>query len=123
MATFAADADLEGTIGVPVFSVHAINDPTAFVEMQHSFAQTMARGGSASRLVQVYTDHSVHSYLADAVYIAAAQSLLDWVQRGDKPTPQAWAARCAALTGGSDCKVRPGYAPAPLESRVAPRER
>lgn len=123
LATFAADADLDGTIAVPVFSVHAINDATAFVEMQHSFAQTMARGGNAARLVQAYTDHAEHSYLADAVYVAAAQSLLDWVQRGDKPTPQSWAARCASLPGGENCKARPNYAPAPLESRVPPRER
>ena len=103
----------------------AIDDPTAFVEMQTSFADTMARGGSAQQLVQAYTSHAEHSYLADAVYVASAAALLAWVDRGDKPTPTSLAQACETLQAqwGTGCRMRPDYRPAALDSRVPPRQR
>jgi hypothetical protein len=121
----AEDTDPQGRIGVPVLTVHAVDDPTAFVEMQSTFADTMARGGSAERLVQVFTAHAEHSYLADAVYVAAASALLEWTRRGTKPTPAGVAQACDALQAlwGAGCRMLPDYRPAPLDSRVAPRDR
>ena len=123
--TLADDTDLQGRIQVPVLSLHAIDDPTAFVEMQTSFADTMARGGSAQQLVQAYTSHAEHSYLADAVYVASAAALLAWVDRGDKPTPTSLAQACETLQAqwGTGCRMRPDYRPAALDSRVPPRQR
>jgi hypothetical protein len=37
---------------VPALTVHAIDDPVAFVELQSTFRDTMAATGHASRLVQ-----------------------------------------------------------------------
>jgi len=124
-AAFAADAGLQGRIVVPVLTLHAIDDPTAFVELESTFRDTMARGGSAERLVQVYGDDHSHSYLADAEYVAAIRSLLDWVEQGVRPTAQGIAARCAALepvfepTQG--CRFKPEFVPQPLAARVPPR--
>jgi hypothetical protein len=125
VARMVEDTDLTGRIPVPVISLHAVGDPTAFVEMQSTFLDTMTRGGSADRLVQLYTGHTVHSYLADPVYVAAVQGLLAWAGGGAKPTPEALAQRCQALEAqwGAGCQIQPGYRPPPLESRVYPRER
>ena len=123
VAQFTQDTGLTGRIGVPVLSVHAVDDPTAFVELESAFRETMERGGSGARLVQAYTAHDTHSYLADAVYPTALEALLRWVDTGEKPTPAGLAARCAQLEAawGAGCRLLPDYRPAPLEARVAPR--
>ncbi len=124
VAAFAADTDPQGRIPVPVLSLHAVDDPTAFVELQSQFRDTMAQGGSAERLVQVFTADAEHSYLSDAQYLAAMAALLDWVERADKPTPASVAERCEAHdTDGRGCRFLPSYKVAPLESRIAPRRR
>ena len=123
VARLAADTDLTGRIGVPVISAHAIGDPTAFVEMQHAFAKTMREGGSADRLVQVFTADNQHSYWSDPPYPALFEALLAWIERGDKPTPASIAERCKALesTFGPGCRFVPDYVAPPLESRVPAR--
>ena len=123
VAALATDTDPTGRIGVPVISLHAIGDPTAFVELESAFRETMQRGGSAQRLVQTFTEDHEHSYLNDPVYPTLLAALLQWVERGDKPTPAAIAARCQALQArfGPGCRFVPDYQPAPLAARVAPR--
>jgi hypothetical protein len=125
LARFADDTDPNGRIPVPVLTVHGIHDAIAFVEMDHSFAQTMAAAGRGDALVQTFTDESEHSYLNDAAYVALLESLVTWVQAGAKPTPRSVADGCtkASATYPSRCRFVPGYAPAALESRVAPRRR
>ena len=124
-AAFAADAGLAGRIAVPVLTMHAIDDPTAFVELESTFRERMVQGGSADRLVQTFTDEHEHSYLADAEYVAAMAALMAWVERGEKPTPQGIAAAClgvdAAFAPAAGCRFRPDYRPRPLASRVPPR--
>ncbi len=123
VATFQADAGLSGRIGVPVLTVHGTGDPTAFVELESAFADTMARGGSAQRLVQTFTDDTQHSYLADPVYPTLFAALLAWADSGVKPTPAGIAQSCKAFeaTYGPGCRFLPDYRPAPLSARVAPR--
>jgi hypothetical protein len=120
---FEEDTGLRGRIAVPVLTVHAIGDPTAFVELESAFRDTMVQGGSGERLVQVFTQHAQHSYLADPVYPTALELLLAWAEGGAKPTPEAFAERCRAneATFGPGCRVDPGYRPAPLSARVPPR--
>lgn len=125
VARFAADTDPGGRIPVPVLTVHAVHDPVAFVELEHAFRSTVQAAGRGDALVQVFTGHGEHSYLADAVYPALMEALLGWVERGDKPTPQGIAARCQALqaTWGPGCELLPAYQPPPLDQRVVPRQR
>lgn len=120
---FAADTDPTGRIAVPVVTLHAIGDPTAFVELESAFKRAMEQAGASRWLVQAYTEHREHSYLADSVYPAALAALLDWIDTGTKPTAAAIAERCSALesTFGPGCRFAPGYQPAPLAARVAPR--
>jgi alpha-beta hydrolase superfamily lysophospholipase len=124
VARFAEDTDLTGRIAVPVLTVHAINDPTVFVEQHSTLRQTFERAGNGARLVQTYSDHSEHSYLSDPTYVALFDALLQWVDKGVKPTPASVAAGCqrAEAAYGAGCRIRPDYQPAPLEARVAPRQ-
>lgn len=126
VAAFAADTDPNGRIPVPVLSVHGIGDATAFVELDHAFAETMRRAGTADHLVQTFTAHSDHSYLADPVYATLLAALERWVQQGVKPTPATVAADCKtreASFNGTACEFRPEFRPAPLDTRVLPRQR
>ena len=122
---FGADTDPNGRIGVPVLSVHGINDPTVFVEVDSVFQATMARAGTAGHLVQTFTDDNEHSYLSDPVYPTLVEALLQWVGQGVKPTPAGIAARCPQLEAafGPGCRFLPGYRPAALDERTAARQR
>jgi hypothetical protein len=124
VARFAEDADLTGRIAIPVLTVHGINDPTAFVELESAFRQTMQGAGNGARLVQVYSDHNTHSYLSDPTYVALFDALNRWIDRGEKPTPATVAEGCkrAEAVFGVGCKILVNYQPAPLEARVAPRQ-
>ena len=123
VARFAADTDLTGRIPVPVLTVHGIDDPTAFVEMDDSFRRTMAAAGTAGHLVQTFTAHDTHSYLADPVYPALLDALQAWLSTSQAPTPQAVADRCEALAPrfGPGCRFQPGYRPPALATRVPER--
>ncbi|MFT4241303.1 MAG: hypothetical protein QM569_03365 [Acidovorax sp.] len=127
VARFAQDADLQGSIPVPVLTAKGIGDPTAFVELDAQFKATMERGGSGARLVQTFTRHDTHSYLSDPTYPTLLAALLRWVDEGDaaKPTPEAIARQCAPMEArfGKGCAFAPDYVPAPLATRVAERER
>jgi len=124
VARFAADTDPTGQIPVPVLTVHAIDDPIAFVEMEHTFADTMARAGHADTLVQVFSEDHDHSYISDATYVATLNALMQWIREGKKPTPESVAAGCMAAQTQfkSTCHIRPEYHPAALDSRVTPRQ-
>ncbi len=125
VATLAADADPTGRIPVPVLTMHAIDDPTAFVELESTFRRTMERAGRSTALVQLFTQDSEHSYLSDAQYVTAMQALLTWIERGVVPTPQQVAASCPTVARlyapDSGCRFLPEYQPASLASRVPAR--
>ncbi|MCR5868660.1 S9 family peptidase [Aquincola sp. J276] len=122
---FAEDTDPTGRIPVPVLSTKWIDDPTAFVELDAYFAQVMAQGGSADRLVQTFTTRGTHSYISDPTYPTLMNALLAWVEQGSKPTPASVAQQCPALeaTFGAGCSFAPDYRPAALDTRVPPRTR
>ena len=121
-ARFAADTDPTGDIRVPVLAVHGIGDATAFVELQHHFRQVMEKAGRGEQLVQTYVRSDQHSYLGDSAYPPLFDALLAWVERGEKPTATGIAQRCeAGAARWGACAFDAGYAPAALETRVAPR--
>jgi pimeloyl-ACP methyl ester carboxylesterase len=122
---FSADTDPQGRINVPVLTMHGINDAVAFVELESTFKDTMTNGGSAARLVQVFTRDDNHSYTSDAQYVTAMRALLDWVASGNRPTPASIASQCAVVATNFEattgCRFLPEFQPQPLASRVPPR--
>ena len=85
----------------------------------------MQQGGSGERLVQTFTTRGTHSYISDATYATLASALLRWVETGARPTPAGIAAACPAFEArhGAGCSFDPAYQPAPLQTRVPPRQR
>lgn len=122
VAAFGADTDPRGSIPVPVVTVHGINDPVAFVELESAFKSTMTAGGSADRLVQTFTQDQDHSYTSDAHYVTAMRALIDWVQLGKKPTPASIAASCNEVAvdfePAKGCRFQPDFIPKALATRV-----
>ena len=125
-ARFAADVDHQGRFAVPVISAHAINDATVFVEGQDTLRQRMTAAGNGGRLVQAFVASKEHSYWGDAHYPVLFEALLNWVEKGQKPTPAGIAQRCqqqqvARAAPATDCAFSPDHAPQPLATRVFPR--
>ncbi|GGQ18374.1 alpha/beta hydrolase family protein [Streptomyces mutabilis] len=117
------DSDLTGKVSLPVLTLHAIDDPTAFVEHEAAYRATLRGAGRSGNLVQTFTDEHEHSSLSDSEYANSIAALDDWVRSGRKPTPRSVAASCATFDAkyGSGCHYEPGYHPASYASRVLPR--
>jgi hypothetical protein len=105
--------------------MHAIDDPTAFVELEETFRRTMERAGRGTALVQLFTQDSEHSYLSDAQYVSAMRALSAWIEQGTVPTATGVATSCATVDlmydPANGCRFVPSYVPPPLASRVPSR--
>ncbi|WP_254389419.1 hypothetical protein [Streptomyces sp. AC550_RSS872] len=117
------DSDLTGKVSVPVLTLHAIDDPTAFVEHEAAYRDTLHGARRDGHLVQTFTREREHSELSDAEYAASLAALDTWVRKGSKPTAGSVAASCEAFdrTYGTGCFHDPEFRPAPYASRVEPR--
>ena len=125
LAELAHDSDLTGKVSIPVLTLHAIDDPTAFVEHEAAYRRVRERAGTAALLVQTFSKESEHSYLATPQYPALLEALLAWIDKGEKPSPQSVAALCGKYTSAYEggCHFDTTYRPQPYESRVYPRQR
>ncbi|MFG2965072.1 hypothetical protein ACGFZS_17515 [Streptomyces sp. NPDC048288] len=117
------DSDLTGRVSIPVLTLHAIDDPTAFVEHEAAYRATLRGAHRDGHLVQTFTHESEHSALSDAEYADSIAALDGWVRTGRKPTPRAIADSCAAFDRiyATGCFYDPAFRPASYASRVRPR--
>jgi pimeloyl-ACP methyl ester carboxylesterase len=124
VAALAADSDLTGAVTVPIVTLHAIDDPTAFVEHEAHYHAVLERAGTAALLEQNFVAESVHSKLHAPEYPAVLDALMRWIETGRKPTPPEIAAACPAYQKryGESCAFRPDFHPRPYDTRVYPRE-
>ena len=124
VAELGYDSDLTGQITIPVVTIHAIDDPTAFVEHEARYREAVDRAGNGRLLVQTFTREAEHSKLNTPQYAAALRALREWIDRGVKPTAEAMAASCQDFRTvyGEQCLFDSAYQPAPYSSRVYPRE-
>jgi len=122
-ARFVADVDHAGRFKVPVLTTHGVGDSTVFVEGHDTLRQRMQAAGNGHRLVQTFVDSREHSYLGDATYPPLFESLLRWMEQGEKPTPASIAQRCRDLKPAqvAECRFLPDFTPRPLASRIPPR--
>ncbi|MGD1223054.1 hypothetical protein AB9Q10_32025 [Streptomyces krungchingensis] len=117
------DSDLTGRISLPVLTMHAIDDPTAFVEHEAAYRASVEAAHRGKHLVQTFTEESEHSELSDSEYANSIAALDAWVRTGKKPTPRSVASSCARFDRvyGTGCFYDPDFRPAPYASRVRPR--
>lgn len=117
------DSDVTGAVPIPVLTVHAIDDPTAFVEHEAAYRASLEGAHRGGLLVQNFTRESEHSELSSSEYAAAMRSLATWVRTGHRPTARSVAASCPAFDAayGTGCFFEPGYVPRSYASRVYPR--
>lgn len=117
------DSDLTGEIGIPVLTVHAIDDPTAFVEHESAYAASVRGAGRSVNLVQTFTHESEHSALSDSEYATAVEALSAWIRTDRRPTPQGLAGNCGThdATYKTGCFFDPSFKPSPYAERVEPR--
>ncbi|GHC67998.1 hypothetical protein [Streptomyces flavofungini] len=117
------DADLTGKVSIPVLTLHAIDDPTAFVEHEAAYRATLRGAGRARHLVQTFTRENEHSGLSAAEYANSLAALDGWVRKGKKPTPASVAASCPDFdaTYGTGCFYDRRFVPGEYASRVRAR--
>ncbi|NBB53136.1 hypothetical protein GVN24_33175 [Rhizobium sp. CRIBSB] len=113
VARLAWDSDLSGQIALPTLTVHAIHDPTVFVSHEAMYRQTVADAGRANLLVQTFTDEDEHSKLSTPQYAALLAALADWIETGQRPTPQGIADACPAFATlySEPCRFVPDFVP------------
>lgn len=123
-AALKADGDLTGKLPIPVVSIHSMNDPQVPVEAQSVYHDAVASAGSADRLVQAYTDERGHTAQSAAELAAALDAVVQWVEKGVKPTAQSIAATCEQLRASLEgpCAWHPEFTPKPYASKFYPRE-
>lgn len=123
MRDLAYDSDLSGRLTIPTLTMHAEDDPTAFVELESVFHDTVAKARRDALLVQSFTDEHEHSKLATPEYAALFRAMMAWITLGQKPSSAALADRCAEAQKiyGEACHFDPEFHPPPLAARVYPR--
>jgi hypothetical protein len=123
-AALKADGDPTGVLPVPVVSIHSINDPQVVVEAQSAYQDAVKAAGSGDRLVQAFTDESAHTGQSSPELAAGLDALMQWIEKGTKPTAQSIAAGCEQLRASLDgpCHYHPEYTPKPYATRYYTRE-
>jgi hypothetical protein len=121
VAALKADGMPTGALQVPVISIHSINDPQVVVEVQSAYRDTVDAAGHRDRLVQAFTDENLHTGQSAPEIAAALDSVMQWVEQGTKPTPQAIATSCEQLRASLDgpCRYHPEFTPKPYNTRYA----
>lgn len=117
------DSDLTGKVAIPVLTLHAIDDPTAFVEHEAAYRASLQGAHREKHLVQTFTGESEHSGLSNSEYANSISALDTWVRTGKRPTPRSIAASCAAFddTYGTGCFYDPDFHPGSYAARVNAR--
>ena len=123
-ALLKADGEPNGTLPVPMVSLHSINDPQVVVESQSVYRDAVNAAGNGDRLVQAFTDEAAHTGQSAPELAAAIGALSDWIEKGQKPTPQSIADRCqqSRTAYPGPCRYHPDFVPKAFSTRFYPRE-
>ncbi|GAA4011197.1 DUF6351 family protein [Allokutzneria multivorans] len=117
------DSDPTGATTIPTLTMHAIDDPTAFVEHESAYRASREGAGTAGKLVQTFTRESEHSGLSNSEYATAISELAKWAGTGRAPAPTAISNACKGFdaTYGTGCFFDPAYKPGDYASKVYAR--
>lgn len=97
VAELAYDSDLSGLIVAPVITVHGIHDPVAPVSHESAYRRTIEGAGRGDLLVQNFTEEAEHSRLSVPAYPTIFSALMNWIEKGQKPTQASIKAACPAF--------------------------
>ncbi len=124
VAQLKADGEPTGALPLPVVSIHSLNDPQVVVEVQSAYWAAVERAGSGERLVQAFTDENEHTGQSAPELAAALDALMQWIEKGTKPSAQTIAADCERRreTFAGRCSYHPEYSPKPYGTRYYSRE-
>ena len=124
VAALKADGEPMGALPIPVITVHSINDPQVAVEYEREFADRVKAAGKSNLLVQAYTDEDQHAAQSAAEVAGAMGQLVQWLDKGPKPTAQSIADACGKMRERYEgpCRFHPEYAPKPYNSRYYDRQ-
>ncbi|MBB3952541.1 alpha/beta hydrolase family protein [Aureimonas jatrophae] len=75
------DSELTGRIVLPTVTLHAKDDPTAFVSLEQRYRDAVEAAGNGDLLVQHVTDEREHSKLADEGYVRVFGEVVEWVDK------------------------------------------
>jgi pimeloyl-ACP methyl ester carboxylesterase len=123
-ATMLATADdPTGRINVPVVTLHAVDDPRAFVENQAAYRATVTKAGALDKLFQAFTNQGMHCTFTTAEQLGTLQVLLDWIETKTPPTQATLASACEKYRTefGTSCRFNASYQPAALDTRLYSR--
>jgi hypothetical protein len=116
------DGEPVGIVRIPTISTHSINDPQVAVEHQSVYRDRVVAAGNGDRLVQTYTDEPQHTGQSPREMTVMLDALMQWIDTGKKPNPQAIAAACPASKLDGPCRFQPDYEPKPYSSKFYTRE-
>jgi hypothetical protein len=124
VALVKADGDPTGKLTIPVVSIHSINDPQVPVEQQAAYRSVVTAAGGGDRLVQAYTDERGHTAQSAPELAAALDAVVQWVEKGTKPSAQSILATCEAMkaTFEGPCAWHPEFTPRSYSTKFYPRE-
>jgi hypothetical protein len=124
VAALKADGDPTGVLPVPVVAIHSLNDPQVAVEAESVYRTTVNAAGYGDKLVQAYTDERAHAAQSAPERGAALDALMQWIDKGVKPTAQSIADGCQAMRTSLDgpCRYHPDFSPKSYDTRFYPRE-
>lgn len=122
-AMLASTDDPTGRVSVPVVTLHAIDDPRAFVENQAAYRATLEKAGTLGNLFQAFTNQGAHCTFTVAEQLATLKVMLDWIDTKTPPTQAALASACETYRAefGTSCRFNATYQPSALDTRLYAR--
>ncbi|OYU77353.1 MAG: hypothetical protein CFE32_06165 [Alphaproteobacteria bacterium PA3] len=97
LAELAYDSDLSGLIVAPIITLHGIHDPVADVSHEAAYRRTIEQAGRGDLLVQTFTNEAEHSRLSVPAYPSMFKAMMNWIDTGQKPTPESIKSSCPAF--------------------------
>jgi fermentation-respiration switch protein FrsA (DUF1100 family) len=117
-------SDFTGALGdAKVLAVHSQRDELVIPEHLSTLSAKLPSAQLATAIVAENTP--AHCAFSGAEFRAGFEGLRDWIDSGNKPTPESLRATCEAsraqLGAGQRCGFDPGLSSASFDSKVRPR--
>ena len=101
VAYLDGNISFNGSLGVPVLTLHTTGDGLVVVENEAAYADVVAAGSDGAMLRQLFVHRANHCIFTPAEQIAAFQVLFDRLERGSWPSTEALVLNTEAAGLGS----------------------